>query len=351
MPAHATDTVLDSLLERRLVPDAGLRAAARTVCRHRLWAEHRGGSAARLARENELLVELSSGPLAEVTGAANDQHYEVPPAFFQAVLGPRLKYSCCWWDETTPDLAAAEEAMLSLTAARAGIEDGMQVLELGCGWGSLTLWLLEQFPDLSVEAVSNSAPQRRFIEARATERGVADRLQVRTCDINDLTLDGRYDRVVSIEMFEHLRNYRELLARIAGWLAPDGRLFTHVFSHRDAAYRYRSGWMARNFFSGGTMPSHELFERFDDHLRTEQRWVVSGTHYARTARAWLDNLDAHRDDALAALRPTEDAPGAPGSARRQLGRWRLFFIACEELWGYRGGSEWQVSHHLLAPVR
>lgn len=340
-----TDSLLDTLLEHRLAPDPVLRAATRAVCRHRLWAEGRGGANAVDDRRRALLAELSTGPLAEVADLANDQHYEVPAAFFEVVLGPRLKYSCCWWDDTTADLAAAEEAMLARSCERAGLADGMSVLELGCGWGSLSLWMLEQFPTLQLVSVSNSAGQRQFIEKRAAERGVADRLTVHTCDIGAFGTDARFDRVVSIEMFEHLRNYQELFRRVAGWLDQDGRLFTHVFSHRSLVYRYRSGWMARNFFSGGTMPSHDLFDAFDEDLSTERRWIVPGTHYARTARAWLDNADTHRDEALAAL----GAGYGPESAARQLGRWRLFFIACEELWGYRDGAEWQISHHLLAP--
>ena len=296
------------------------------------------------ARRAALVEELSTGPIAEATTDANDQHYEVPAAFFELVLGPRLKYSSAWWDETTPDLAAAEEAMLRRTTDRAGIAAGQHVLELGCGWGSLTLWMLEQHPDVTVTALSNSNGQRRFIEKRAAERGVADRLTVVTADINAFTTDRRFDRVVSVEMFEHLRNLRELFARLAGWLEPDGRLFTHVFSHRDLAYRYRRGWMARNFFTGGTMPSHDLFDAFDDDLAIEQRWIVDGTHYARTARAWLDDLDARRDEALAVLTRAGDP-----HPRRTIGRWRLFLIGCEELWGFDDGREWQVSHHLLAP--
>lgn len=340
-----SDSVIDMALEHRVLPDSALRSMARTSCRIRLRQERRGGAPALGQRRHALLRELSTGPLAESTPLANDQHYEVPAEFFTAVLGPRIKYSCAWWDETTPDLAAAEEAMLALTAERAGLADGQSVLELGCGWGSLTLWMLERFPTLRVTAVSNSAGQRRYIEARALALGFADRLQVVTCDINDFDPGARYDRVVSVEMFEHLRNYQELFARISGWLQPDGRLFAHVFSHRDLAYRYRDGWMARNFFTGGTMPSHDLFESFDRDLHLEERWVVDGTHYARTARAWLANLDAHRDEALSAL------AAVPGSetAERRLARWRLFFIGCEELWGFRKGQEWQVTHHLWAP--
>lgn len=313
-----TDAALDSLLARGLPPDAVLRPAARLVCRARLRAERNGDTATRAGRERELLAELSSGPLAEVTGDANAQHYEVPAEFFTVALGPHLKYSCCLWGDATPGLAEAEEAMLRLSCERAGIADGMSVLELGCGWGSLTLWLLEKYPTLTLTAVSNSAGQRRFIEARAAERGVDDRLTVLTCDINDFATADRFDRVMSIEMFEHLRNYRELFNRIAGWLNRDGKLFVHVFSHRSHAYRYRDGWMARNFFAGGTMPSHDLFEHFDADLATEARWVESGTNYARTAQAWLANVDAEPDRATAALATN---PGA-GSPRLQLARWR-----------------------------
>lgn len=338
------DPVLDRALEHRIVPDRALRSLARTSCRLRLRQEQQGGDAGRDRRREALLAELSSGPIAESTGAANDQHYEVPAAFFELVLGPRLKYSSGWWDQTTADLGAAEEAMLARTTSRAGIASGQEVLELGCGWGSLTLWMLEHHPDLRVTAVSNSLGQRRFIERRARELGVADRLRVVTCDINRFEPDRRFDRVVSVEMFEHLRNLHELFARIRSWLEPDGRLFTHVFSHRELAYRYRRGWMARNFFTGGTMPSHDLFDAFADDLAVEQRWIVDGTHYARTAGAWLANLDARRDEAEAVLA----LDGAPDPAR-EIGRWRLFLIGCEELWGFDHGKEWQVSHHLLAP--
>ena len=339
-----TDAVLDWALEHEVVPDPALRAMARTSCRARLRQERKGSDLARATRRSALVTELATGPVAESTGEANDQHYEVPTGLFELMLGPRLKYSSCWWDTATPDLAAAEEAMLAITTERAGIADGQEVLELGCGWGSLTLWMLEQHPGVRVTAISNSNRQRRFIEDRALELGVADRLRVMTCDINAFATHRRFDRIVSVEMFEHLRNLRELFARIAGWLEPDGRLFAHVFSHRELAYRYRSGWMARNFFTGGTMPSHDLFEAFDDDLTVRERWIVDGTHYARTARAWLENLDRERDRAIEAL----DAAGDP-NPRRTLGRWRLFLVGCEELWGYDDGDEWQVSHHLLAP--
>ncbi len=326
------------------VPDAVLRPAIRTLIAQRLVRER---AAAR--RDGDPLAAAvarrSAGPIAVATDEANDQHYAVPPAFFETVLGPRLKYSCCWYERPDATLAQAEEAMLALTAERARIADGMRVLELGCGWGSLSLWLLERFPALTLTAVSNSAAQRQFLEARARERGVGDRLTVLTLDVSDLALDARFDRVVSVEMFEHARNWAALLARVRAHLEPDGRAFVHVFAHRNLDYRFEGGWMARRFFTGGTMPAFGMLDRLGDDLRVEQRWWVDGTHYAHTARDWLANLDARRGAARAAL-----ASGAP-DPDAALAEWRVFFLAVEELFGFRGGGEWGVGHYRLAPVR
>jgi cyclopropane-fatty-acyl-phospholipid synthase len=250
-----------------------------------------------------------------------------------------MKYSCAWWGDGVADLATAEEAMLALTCERAGVEDGMRVLDLGCGWGSLSLWLCERHPGVRVLAVSNSRAQREWIEAERDRRGLSERLEVRTADAGSLEPGRRFDRVVSVEMFEHMRNWQELLARIAGWLEPDGRLFVHVFSHRRLAYEFAGTWAAERFFTGGRMPSHELLLRFQRDLEVCESWAVSGTHYERTLRAWLARLDARAEEAARLL--------APGPAT--LAGWRLFLLSTAELWGWRGGQEWMVSHHLLAP--
>ncbi len=269
----------------------------------------------------------------------------MPAAFFERVLGPHWKYSCALWSETTRDLGAAEAAMLEATCTRAGLEDGMRVLDLGCGWGSLSLWIAEHFPRAQILAVSNSHAQRAVIETRAQERGF-ENLRVVTADANEFRPQALLplDRVVSIEMVEHMRNWEALLTRIASWLAPEGRVFLHYFSHRDYSYPYedrgRGDWMARHFFGGGMMPSASLAERLSGPFAVEESWQVSGLHYRHTAEAWLRNLDRHRD-ALESLFAQDLGARA---ARVQLQRWRMFFLGCAELFGYRGGREWGVTH-------
>ncbi len=335
------------LAERGALPDALVRFGIRQALRARV-REQAGDPEGRLAAQQAFVHELRASPLALVPATANEQHYEVPPAFFEQVLGPRLKYSACRFDPDVSDLAAAEERMLALTCQRAGVEDGMTVLDLGCGWGSLSLWIAEKLPGCRVVAVSNSKPQAEFIRRRADERGLGG-LRVVTADMNRFDAGERFDLVVSVEMFEHMRNWGLLLERIAGWLTPEGRLFAHFFCHREAAYPYEdrgeSDWMARHFFTGGMMPSDSLILEFPEHLGVERRWRVDGTHYQRTCEAWLANLDAARERLLPVLVDTYGAR----DAERWLGRWRIFFMACAELFGYRGGDEWWVSHVRLAP--
>lgn len=332
------------LAELGLVPDAVIRRAIRRMCAERLAEERAAAPGAQAA----LLAALRSGPMAVATDLANEQHYEVPPAFFEAVLGPRLKYSCCEWGGGARTLAEAEERMLTLTCERAGIDDGMRVLDLGCGWGSLSLWIAERYPRARVVGVSNSKPQREHILRRAAARGLGN-VEIVTADVNHFAPESAgFDRVVSIEMFEHVRNWDALLASVASWLADDGRVFLHHFCHREWLYLFEdrgpNDWMARHFFSGGLMPSADLAERCAGGLRVESRWRVDGLHYARTCEAWLRNLDAERGRVRALFAET----CGPGEARRQVGRWRLFFLACAELFAFGGGSEWFVTHVRLA---
>ena len=322
------------------VPDPVLRGAIRANCVRRLARERVRGEAGQRAFRRQ----LRAAPIALDVEKANEQHYEVPVELFRLVLGPRLKYSCCHWPAGVATLAEAEDAMLALTCARAGVEDGMELLDLGCGWGSLSFWLAERYPSARVLAVSNSTLQRAWIESEAARRGL-DRIEVRTADANVFEPGRRFDRVLSVEMLEHARNYPALLRRVAGWLEPDGRLFVHVFSHRRFAYPFSSGWMARNFFTAGTMPSHDLLPSLADGLALERRWAVDGGHYARTSEAWLARLDGRRAEVLRVL---ADRYGA--EARRRLQMWRVFFMACAELWGFRGGREWGVSHYRFAPA-
>lgn len=344
------EPALVRLAERGLVPDALLRLGIRRLCAQRLREEHAGTMEAAWDRFQGLLRELRGSPIAIETDAANAQHYELPPAFFQACLGRRLKYSACYWDARARDLDAAEERMLALYAERAELADGQRILELGCGWGSLTLWMAERLPGARITAVSNSAAQRRFIEERARERGLAN-LEVLTCDVNGLRLPGgAYDRVVSIEMFEHMRNYQRLMARIGGWLVPGGKLFVHIFCHRELMYPFATGgdgdWMARHFFTGGLMPAADTLLHFQGALHCERQWRLPGSHYQKTANAWLARQDAHRAALMPVLR---EAYGDDAGLWWQ--RWRMFWMACAELFGYRGGNEWGVAHYRFVRPR
>ena len=334
------------LAERGWVPDTVLRAGIRRLCAQRLRDELAGGVEAQSQRQRERLAQLRHSPLAIETDAANRQHYELPPAFFSHCLGPRLKYSSCYYPNGDETLEQAEEAMLALYGERAGLADGQDILELGCGWGSLTLWMAGRYPNARITAVSNSNGQRAFIEARCRERGLHN-VRVLPRDVNTLALPAAaYDRCVSIEMFEHMRNYDSLLARIGSWLRPGGRLFVHIFVHRTLLYPFETegadNWMGRHFFTGGLMPAADTLLHFQGPLSIVQQWLVDGTHYQRTANHWLQRQDEQRDAVMAILR---QAYG--DAAALWFQRWRMFFMACAELFGYAGGQQWMVSHYLF----
>jgi cyclopropane-fatty-acyl-phospholipid synthase len=326
------------------LPDSAIRVGIRHLIRRRLQSETRGNAQACRARRERFIAAMDAAPIAPVPQAANAQHYEVPPAFFEAALGPRLKYSSCLWPPEATTLAAAEQAALAETCEHAGLGDGARILELGCGWGSLTLWMAEHYPASRIAAVSNSALQRDFILARAEQQGLQN-VEIITADMNDFTIADRFDRILSVEMFEHMRNWRELLRRIHGWLAPGGKLFVHYFCHREQPYAFaaksESDWMSRHFFTGVIMPSEALIRDVRGPLEPGNRWRWNGTHYARSAEAWLANLERNHDAALAALN------NGKTDAAIQLQRWRIFFMACAELFAYNNGNEWGVVHHLM----
>ena len=340
--------MLIGLMERGVLPDAVIRIGIRLLHRRRLRQEDYGGVEANREHQRRFFAELAAGPLAVATDAANRQHYELPPEFFGEVLGPRRKYSCCLYPVGVRDLATAEEVMLRQTCRRAGLADGMDILELGCGWGSLTLWMAEHYPNSRITAVSNSLPQRVYIEECCTRLKLSN-VRVVTADMNHFATSERFDRVVSVEMFEHMQNYPELLRRIHGWLKDNGRLFVHIFCHRELAYRFETegedNWMGRYFFTGGIMPADHLFFYFNEHLAVEDHWRVSGSHYQRTCEDWLRLMDERRGRIMPIL---ETAYG--GEAGVWFQRWRVFFMACAELFGTKNGNEWFVSHYLLRKV-
>jgi cyclopropane-fatty-acyl-phospholipid synthase len=283
------------------------------------------------------------------TDAANEQHYELPQEFFGLTLGPHRKYSCCYYATGNETLNEAEEAALTITADRAGLADGQRILELGCGWGSLTLFMAARYPNASITAVSNSASQRRYIEQTARARGLSN-VRVITCDMNAFLPDGAFDRVVSVEMFEHISNWGALLSKVRGALEPDGRLFIHVFSHRGAPYRFDhtdpTDWIGQHFFTGGIMPSDGLIRQFSNLVEVEEEWRWSGTHYSRTATQWIENFDRNQTEIDPILRKVYGPKAALWKRR-----WRLFYLATEGLFGHANGEEWGVKHYRLRPVR
>jgi cyclopropane-fatty-acyl-phospholipid synthase len=336
------------LLERGLLPDFLVRYGIRRLLKARLEEESRGSAEAQQQHLMKLIARLRLSPVAINTGDANLQHYELPSAFFEKVLGPHLKYSSGYFRRFDESLGEAEAHMLELTATRAGLKDGERILELGCGWGSLSLWMAQRFPNSQITAVSNSHSQKRFVDARAATLGLKN-LEIITSDVNRLAFPEttQFDRVVSVEMFEHMRNYETLMQRISSWLKPGGSLFVHIFTHKTYAYPFEvrdaSDWMAKYFFTGGIMPSDDLLLYFQKDLKLEDRWIVDGKHYSRTSEHWLQNMDRHR----AQIEPIFAQTYGEDHVTRWWVYWRVFFMSCAELWGYAQGQEWRVSHYLF----
>ena len=336
--------MIDTLLEKNLLPDWLIRRGIRRLLRQRLREEDSPDIEAKVRR---FVQELRSLPIAINTAESKEQHYEVPTPFYQKCLGPRLKYSSCYYERGAESLAEAEDKMLALTCARARLVEGLDILELGCGWGSLTLWMAEKFPSAKITAVSHSRTQREHITGEALKRGLRN-VTVITCDMNDFDITaGRFDRVVSVEMFEHMKNWPKLMANIARWLKPGGLFFAHVFVHTRFAYHFvvrdETDWMSQYFFTGGMMPSHDLFGRCQADLKLIEDWKVNGLHYAKTAEHWLKNMGEHRTEILPLFAQTYGADHAV----KWWAYWRVFYLSCAELWNFRAGQEWHVSHYLF----
>lgn len=339
-------TLLIKLAEKGFLPDSLIRLGIKRLCSQRLL-QATSFSDADMEKEHAAWIDvLKKSPIALVPEKANEQHYEVPPRLFELVLGKNLKYSSGFWPEGVSSLDQSESAMLELTAERAGLFDGQDILELGCGWGSLTLYMAAHFPKSKITAVSNSNDQRQFIEERCRQLKL-ENISVITADMNDFNAEGLFDRVVSIEMFEHMRNYEKLLGRVNTWLKKEGKLFVHIFSHQKAAYPFEdkddADWMAREFFSGGQMPSHRLLMSFPEQMKIEKDWRVSGIHYEKTSLAWLQKMDKNKAEVIELFKKTYGEEDASSWFQR----WRIFFMSCEVLFGYNHGSEWGVSHYLF----
>ena len=335
---------LIDLAEKGIMPDFLIRSGIKRMQKERLlWEKSRSISSVEEHHQN-WVNEMKGSSIAYVPEKANEQHYEVPPAFFVNALGKHLKYSSGYWPEGVATLDDSELAMLKLSADRAEITNGDKVLELGCGWGSLTLYMAENYPKSHITAVSNSKDQRLFIEKKCQERGF-ENVKVITADMNEFTIDEKFERIVSVEMFEHMRNYEHLLDKVSSWLQPGGKLFIHIFTHKTLVYPFtedgEGDWMGKNFFSGGIMPSHQLLLYFQKKLNIEMSWRFNGSHYEKTSLAWLNKMDSNKNEIMAIFSETYGAE----NASVWFQRWRIFFMACEVLFGYDNGREWGVSHY------
>ena len=337
----------NKLLEQDRIPDFLIRMKIRSLLKLRLKEENKGGTEAQQAHLMKLIEELKASPIAIDTAAANEQHYEVPTQFYQYCLGKHLKYSSGYWKPGVTDINTSEADMLELTCRRAALQDGQDVLELGCGWGSLSLYMAEKYPKSSFTVVSNSQTQKIYIDEEARKRGLVN-LRVLTININEFSIDQKFDRVVSVEMFEHMRNYQALMALVAGALKPGGRLFVHIFTHKTYTYKFEvkdeTDWMSKYFFTGGIMPGDHLLLYFNELLNIEQHWHVSGMHYSKTSEAWLRNMDRHKKEII----PLFEQTYGKDQALKWWVYWRIFFMACAELWAYNRGEDWIVSHYLFS---
>ena len=334
------------LLEKGLIPDPLIRFGIRGLLKEKLRQEQAVEDKVGREKFMAFVEELKNSPIAIKMQAANQQHYELPTDFFKYVLGKYMKYSGCYWPDDAKTLDDAEEATLNLYAQRAQIENGHRILDLGCGWGSFSLFAAQKFPQSQITGVSNSKTQKAYIDEEIKKRGLKN-LEIITADMNDFETPQTFDRMVSVEMFEHMRNYQKLLHKLASFMAPEGKLFLHIFTHRKYAYAYdetdESDWIGKYFFTGGIMPSDDLLLYFQDDFKIENHWHVNGAHYQKTAEAWLKKIDQARKEVM----PIFERTYGPNDAKKWFVYWRVFILSCAELWGYRNGNEWLVSHYLF----
>jgi len=337
---------INSLLEKNIFPDWLIRIRIRQLLDLRIKQEKKENAEAQLAHKINYVKSLKESPIAVHTKDANEQHYEVPSEFFTYVMGPRMKYSSGYWPYSSTSFAESEEAMLKLTVERAELSNGMRVLDLGCGWGSISLYVAEKFPKCKVVGVSNSKTQKQFIDQRAKERGLKN-LTILTQDMNEFSTKDKFDRIISVEMLEHMKNYEKLFEKLSKFLNVGGKFFVHIFTHNTFAYPFEvideTDWMAKYFFTGGQMPSDDLFLYFQKDFLIENHWRVNGTHYAKTSEAWYNNMLSNQDKVLEILSKTYGEK----EKTKWFVYWKVFFLACAELWGYRNGEEWFVSHYLF----
>ncbi|MDP1745272.1 MAG: class I SAM-dependent methyltransferase [Bacteroidota bacterium] len=336
----------NSLLEKNKIPDILIRKGIRSLLKERLAQENKGNTETQQTHFMKLVEELKNSPIAVNTVDANEQHYEVPTKFYQYCLGKHLKYSSGYWKDGVTDIDTSEKDMLELTCQRAELQDGQNVLELGCGWGSLSLFMASRFPKSTFTVLSNSRTQKLYIDEQVINRGIKN-LTVVTADINVFNIDAIFDRIVSVEMFEHMRNYQKLMHKASGFLKAEGKLFVHIFTHKEYAYKFEvideSDWMSKYFFTGGIMPSDHLLLYFNEHMSIEQHWHVNGTHYSKTSEAWLGNMDKHKNEIM----PMFETTYGKEQALKWWVYWRIFYMSCAELWRYNDGNEWMVSHYLF----
>ena len=333
-------------VEHGYVPDTIVRKGIRRLLRQRLIEIYAADAEVSTDSKHLFIDEMKLSSIALSPEKANEQHYEVPAEFYDYVLGEHNKYSCCYWDSSTKDLTQAEDNALRITCSHAGLENGQNILELGCGWGSLTLWMAKHYPLSQITAVSNSHSQKEFILNRANKLKL-NNIDIITCDMNDFNTTDKFDRVVSVEMFEHMRNWDQLYKQVSTWLKDDGKFFKHVFSHRQVPYSFEvkdsSDWMSEYFFTGGMMPSDDLPLYFQQHLKINKSWTWNGDHYEKTSNAWLERMDKNKQ----VLMPIFKEAYGDEQASIWWVRWRLFFMACAELFAYEDGQQWHVTHYLF----